>query len=681
MTTVPDLHFGPDVSATGFTPAGISGFSELRSAAVIRELIQNSLDAALIEANEKRAHIRFRKFTCNLSKIPGIESYKEAFRLAKESQTLSGSQRMPTQAKLVVDRIGGALCKKSHSVLAVTDNGVGLNERRMAALLSDGVSEKSGNAAGTFGNGHSVAIPASDLRYILYGGATKEGNILGGGHAVLASHRIAGEKHGRSAHGLFITSFNARHDGVPFTFACNSHVPELIAREIADIRKRHYHGTAVIIPAFNDFEDRRTLWDKVARAAACNFFQAISNGHLVVEVDDPDEGGRTKRPDVGIRVLNSATLVEVLKKFKDELRSDAFLAGRKANEAYMVLTQGATHDVPTSHGEVSLKLLLRESGKHSVGLCRNGMWITDDMPRFRNFFNDRRPFQALILLDPGRKNSFYDLVQEAETPLHNRLAPRQMMKERQRELLKALEEIRDWIRIRVPEAKSESYSPDDVLAFQFNGAEAQGPGGRQTSFWGKPETTRKPVERPIQVEGTADGGGSSDINGGKGGNGDKGSGAGPDRPKNGKKLSVAIPFFRVASVPAGPRKRRIYVECERECNNAELRVFVDENVDATCDRQASTHSVGVLLSDVSIDGKPASLGSLVNGDQGTLGVKLGKLDAGSAFVLETEYEVPDSVMTILPGVPPTLRVEIRARTSSAKSEKSGKPCKDATPDG
>ena len=73
------------------------------------------------------------------------------------------------------------------------DNGVGLNEQRMNALLSDGLSVKEGGATGTYGNGHSTAIPASDLRYVLYGGVTADGQKTGAGHAVIASHLAEGE--------------------------------------------------------------------------------------------------------------------------------------------------------------------------------------------------------------------------------------------------------------------------------------------------------------------------------------------------------------------------------------------------------------------------------------------------------------------------------------------------------
>ena len=94
------------------------------------------------------------------------------------------------QAELVVRRIREALDSSAVDVLTVLDNGVGLNEQRMNALLSDGVSVKEANATGTYGNGHSTAIPASDLRYVLYGGVSEGGKRIGSGHAVLASDHL-----------------------------------------------------------------------------------------------------------------------------------------------------------------------------------------------------------------------------------------------------------------------------------------------------------------------------------------------------------------------------------------------------------------------------------------------------------------------------------------------------------
>ena len=109
------------------------------------------------------------------------------------------------------------------------DNGIGLNEQRMNALLSDGVSVKEGNATGTYGNGHHTAIPASDLRYVLYGGVTASGERIGAGHAVLASHIEDGE---RAASGrrrvLHVRDFRAGR-GTLYAYATGDEVPDLIA--------------------------------------------------------------------------------------------------------------------------------------------------------------------------------------------------------------------------------------------------------------------------------------------------------------------------------------------------------------------------------------------------------------------------------------------------------------------
>ena len=137
-----DLQFPPG-PPTGFTPASIAGFDDLRPAAVVRELIQNSLDAA-VEAGESTAIVRFRLTRRKIEDIPGIESYREAFNAAVESQKWSGNGTLPSQAERVVRIIRDALEQDEHDTLSVLDNGIGLNTSRMTALLSDGVSAKGG---------------------------------------------------------------------------------------------------------------------------------------------------------------------------------------------------------------------------------------------------------------------------------------------------------------------------------------------------------------------------------------------------------------------------------------------------------------------------------------------------------------------------------------------------------
>lgn len=637
QATKADLQFGPNSDQAGFTPAGISAFSDLRPSAVVRELIQNSLDAALIEARESRAIVRFERSTCRLDDIPGIESYRFAYGQAVEQHSPSGS------ARAVVDRIKRTLEQEVHDLLCVTDNGVGLDARRMSALLSDGVSAKGGNASGTFGNGHSVVLPASNLRYVLYGGLLEGGARYAGGQAVLASHRVKDELFGRSGRGVYVESFQGDGEGrVPFSLARDDAVPQIVGSAIERIRADHGHGAAVVIPAFNNFEHDQSLQEAVFRAAAFNFFQAVQERLLEVHVEDGDVG-----------VLDSTTLADVLARYRDETRvrrTGAFLSGRKANDAYETLVSGERHEIQTSQGDVTVRLLLRNTGRRSVGLCRNGMWITDELPMFQNAFGDRQPFQALILLRSDRENAFFDLIREAETPLHDKLALKQMEPDRRAALRAALREIRDWIAERVPGSTEDVYSPENILEFQFDDVEGQGRGGRQPAFWGRVGTTRRSttVNRSQEKE-------SEQNEDGQGGGGGGGGGRGRNRHKS---RVVVAPVFRIASVPMGTGRRKVQVECAQDLDDAVLRMFVDENVDATCDRQTRNQAAPVLLSNVEVDGRPLDTDELVGQPGGVVGARLGSLKAAARVVVETDCAIPSDAMRLLPNQDPSIRIEI-----------------------
>ena len=181
------LEFGIG-GMSGFVGQKTAPYNDRRPARVIRELLQNSLDAAAA-ADERPARVRFRVTTIGTKDVPGIKEYKSAFKTAVKHNKRRAGGRLPDPEQQVVNNIEAALdciAKKNGYMLSVMDNGIGLDESRMTSLLGDGSSAKSSDSAGSYGVGHFAAVSASDLRYLLYGGVSGNGSRIASGYTVLA---------------------------------------------------------------------------------------------------------------------------------------------------------------------------------------------------------------------------------------------------------------------------------------------------------------------------------------------------------------------------------------------------------------------------------------------------------------------------------------------------------------
>ena len=629
-----DLRFIPG-SPTGFTPAGIAAFDDLRPAAVVRELIQNSLDAA-VSARRPTAIVRFRLWTCDPLEVPGIDAYTEAFAAAIAFHERGGA--LPAKAKRVVDTIWKALDLDQLRVLSVLDNGIGLDERRMTALLSDGVSAKEPGSTGTYGNGHSVAIPASDLRYALYGGLTASGDRIGAGHAVLASHVGENSEFPCSGDGFLVRGFRNGRDGALFEYPRDDDVPSLIAGELDDIASASDHGTVVILPAFNSFrEGNRSVADMVLEAAASNFFVAIQEGRLEVWVED-DEA------DAKELILDATTLSSQLANNREKKRSRAFLSGARAYDAHQAFLRGRAAVVNTSQGEINIRLY-KSAETTRIDLCRNGMWITDDkgISSFYYKFADRMPFHAVLLLDAGPR--IHSLVRDAEGPLHDTIRLKELSRSDKRHLQIAFAEIREWILENTEQIRSDSFGVEDFLALDF-GPENQSSGGSTApSYRGRPVVVKRRIPTWYSI---ASGAGRRIPQ--------RAEGTGKTNSDRARRSPVLNPAFQVVSLPLGQSRRRIHVTCNEACEQAVLRLRVNENVDATCD--SLWHElVPVSLLGVVIDGKSAAAGDLVCDGGDVVGVRLGSLSAGRSIELEAGYRVPEA-FGAWSGDEPSLEVEI-----------------------
>lgn len=640
-----DLRFGPGPS-DGFTPTGIAAFDNLRPAAVVRELIQNSLDAAR-SADIPRAVVRFRLTRAPLDSVPGIQSYRRAFAKAIATQRNLGGQ-LSRQSELVAGRMQSALDRPEIEVLSVFDNGIGLNEQRMNALLSDGLSIKEGDATGTYGNGHSTAIPASDLRYVLYGGITDDGRRIGAGHAVIASHYEQGEQHLRGGDGFFIRDFRAGERTL-YDYATDEDLPPLIASELDSIRDSEGHGTVVLIPAFNNFLEEASLWEMVSHAASANFFVAVEEGELKVTVEDDRPGDLAKT-----WVLDQITLSDVLDAHKDKRRAAAFLSGRRAFESHRAYHGGKRHMVSTRSGEVEIRVRENPTGNTRVDLCRNGMWITDDrrIPGFQQKFTDQVPFHAVLSLNARDGKDLYEFLRLAEGPLHDSITIKRLPEKDGKACRAALREVVDWILKNTPVIKSDAYLPPDYLTLDFGGDTGNAGGKARKVFWGTPVPIQRHPTRQLHLF-------SADPNSPEEPNPNP-TGRGRDVPNppslNRSRRRPALPVaFQAASRPAGKGRRQIIIESPKGFADAELRLVVDEALDPTCERPGQDAYTPALLSNITINGLPAHSGQFRVWDEGVVGIRLGDLAAGATVEVEADYQFIGDFQD-LPD--PSLRVEI-----------------------
>lgn len=653
---IPDLHFGQGGEPSGFTTAGITGFSDLNPAAIVREIMQNSLDAAR-EADRDVANIRFEVERSSLDQVPGIRRYRSVFNRAKQDQQKlrSGHQGLSDQAKDVAQAIEKCLSYEQCTTLFAFDNGIGLDGSRMKAILADGLSVKSEASAGAVGNGHFVVIPASDLRYVLYGGLTKQGQMIGSGHAILASHQSDNKRMGNKD-GYFVKDL--KHDLFdPYVFPQDNEIPAYLRSKLEWVAHQWQSGTIVAVPGFNNFrESNNSLWGMISKAAACSFFAAFAQKELRVEVMENGE----------IQFLDDTTIDATLKKFRDEKRTHSkFLSGSRALAAFETVQIGQDVTVHTDIGNVSMKLREVTDGKTRIDLCRNGMWITDKLPsKLReSHFTGLKPFHCVLLLD-AEDGEIHQLVRKAEGPLHNQLEMKKLTsRDERRKLTKAMEAIASKIREIIPEYDSERFKIPDVLSITSHGIAS---GGRRSSRVGSfNEVRRRRVVQTADADNVAEDSpeySESEKNpGGNGGTGPRTGGRNNFR-RSGNPLR-----FRALSVPTAPRSCRVEIMPDEKAAQGEARFMLDEGLDESCDDWGKEDFI--RLKTVTVDGCPVIGNALTRNEKGeVLGIRIGTLEPGKSLDLEITYELPEEI-NLPDDVPVVLRTElIRRAATSTKQE-------------
>ena len=415
----------------GFRCTALSMFNNVAPDVIIREILQNSLDSSQ-QANRSTTRVKFRLTSIPTKLIPGIEVYKKHFNLACETQEKLGTFE---QAKQITDLIQAELKKDLVSVLWVMDNGQGLDPNNMDNLLGDGSSGKNtAVSTGSYGNGHMTLFPASNLRYLLYGGIFKDKfskNVqqIFAGHTILASHQDRTDpqnpfgpfgKDGFWVKKLYEDNLLGRFEY--YNSAPNSHLQKLLD----EIETKPGFGTGAIIGIlsfnlFNRFDDQEheKIAETIQNVAAVHFTPAIYSGKMEIDIE---------LHDTCPYKISTQNLEEILSRIKHQKRRPRnFSASPPGGQIWDVFhSLGPSHRktinlVDSQKIEISFRELKPNDGggETSIHLYRNGMWIANNIPKIpKSAFSEFAPFNAVILLDHSNSLRACDLVRRAEGPQH-----------------------------------------------------------------------------------------------------------------------------------------------------------------------------------------------------------------------------------------------------------------------
>lgn len=575
------LQFRPG-DPSGFTGLTTAMFNDVSPARILREILQNSLDAA-VEAGEKTAIVRFEISFLEHGDLPDLSGYEQAFRAAVKYHEKDNGGRLPDPAQQVVETISSAIADVKagrHYMLSVLDNGVGFDERRLKAVLGDGSGAKQAGSAGSYGVGHFSAVSASDLRYMLYGGVSKKGKRIASGFTILAGR--PGRPHPFSARGFLVKKLLDGTNGKLFSFATGREVPSIIRKALDRIQRDWRQGSAVMIPAFNYFgDDDKWLADIITRVAAFNFSVAIHAGELVVEVDETQlKGGKRTRVNRG----NLSSILEEEGQRRRAFRSDTWYrglrpAGQDARGAYLAVSRGSQVMVNTVAGQADLRILTpAPTDRTRLDLFRNGMWITESIPGLSpSTFADLETFHAVLM--PVQGFELHRLIRKAEGAMHDQLSLKLLNDVERERLRTACRAIEARIKTEVPKRATEgTYTPDDFLVVSSGGDDGAG-GTGSYAMWGNPVVVQSARLTQLRTSGTV--GAETKID--QDGQGGSGAKTKRNRRDATRRRSRPLPF-RSTAVPDGKGRYNIEIECQEALEEVLLKFRVDENTDATCDR-------------------------------------------------------------------------------------------------
>lgn len=543
----------------GFNEPGIEHFAGSPIRHLAREVNQNASDAG--ETGTVVVKILHREVV--VAEIPNIDELIINLKSCHEASKLESRK-----AQIFFESALAELGKKKISVLEISD----YNTRGMAGpstngspfyafMKAKGQSRKEhADASGSYGIGKFAPYAVSKIRTIFISTVyeEKKGKFvqLTQGKSILMSH----DQDGKRKQGVGFWGIKERCQPVE---GVNSKLPTWIQRANKISALSSSKGSKLTILCF----DAAKNWqEQLAVSVAENFFGAILDGNLQVEIEDKFVLDRKAVSDF----FNSGSIKALIEKEKLKGEPEQFDNCRN----YLATMRGGT-EVITEESEMQhlglcqVKILIGEGLPKKVCALRNGMFITDSLAGLKNF-SDFKEFVAVFHCQSKKGN---ELLRAMEPPRHDDFEPDRLpTREEQLKGKAALRDLAVWIRDMLKrhakDPVSEVTEIDELKDFfgdEGNGD--SGAGAEEINPYGEVIIRAKPISTKPKSpktsdagidsgneEGTGEDGGGA--NGAGGGDGEGGEGDGEGGTGGGAHKSF-VDIDNVRAILVGDNARRL----------------------------------------------------------------------------------------------------------------------------
>ena len=495
--------FGPNPMGETEGPnyaAGIASFSNDRTGSLVREFLQNSIDAH-DSSDSKPVKVAFDLMDLDVEHLDmsGLEVALHA-----SIKSSDNDDRHCKQFRRGLKTLKDAKKSGHIETLVVTDANTtgasdanGKQDKWHSLVKSVGIGRKDTlDSGGSFGVGKHAAFASTDLRTVFYSTAYRANSGKSGlehrfsGKAILVSHEI-GEKSYRATG--WLEQESGQSHAVPDDFRLNS------------------PGTRIAIPGF-----QKRGWEKEARETLiAQFFHAIVRRNLVVRIKN--------------KTVDARSIDQFASDMDDKAKKMISVSRSEVVASTMIEGIGDVNlRIQVDHDRIDPQLKV-------VAIVRDaGMMITDRLGSMkvtqtqRMIRVNRRCLGFVAVVECLTHGSNKSLLREAEGPSHDEFSPDHSDESEREEVRRALRKLGKWVVAEIEKRALSNQTADSknaievshILALETIGGAAHGgkltergvevsepaqsprpprglhPGSSQTSTGTRPGTGDDPPDQP-----------------------------------------------------------------------------------------------------------------------------------------------------------------------------------------